>query len=93
MLMEIFMDGNSIFSFDFFIDKNIMNYINDFGFRSFIWGWFYESGDYNGADTYVVDYKQSTEEGYNKALSLQENKPDVDWHEFNDENISKYIAR
>ena len=53
----------------------------------------YESGDYNGADTFVVDYKQSTEEGYNKALSLQENKPDVDWHEFNDENISKYIAR
>ena len=46
----------------------------------------YETGDYNGADTFVVNHKEiDNEGGYLNALKMQKGKISVNWYEFEKE--------
>lgn len=47
----------------------------------------YETGTYEGWNTFVVDHQPATEEEYQNAVSEQEKKQNAEWYDFNDENI------
>ena len=48
----------------------------------------YEAGTHKGWDTFVVDHHSATEEEYRGAFSRQEKKQNVEWNDFNNENIN-----
>lgn len=48
----------------------------------------YATGTYKGWDTFVADHQSVTEEEYLDAISQQNQKQNVEWYEFTDENIN-----
>ena len=48
----------------------------------------YATGRYKGWDTFVADHHPVTEEEYLDAVSVQDQKQNAEWYEFNDENIN-----
>lgn len=47
----------------------------------------YETGSYEGADTFVVNHESVSENKYKKSVALEHGKKKAVWHEFNEENI------
>ncbi|MCM1046753.1 MAG: hypothetical protein NC417_14710 [Candidatus Gastranaerophilales bacterium] len=50
----------------------------------------YATGTYEGWDAFWADRQSVTEEAYLEAVSLQEQKQNAEWYEFNDENIATW---
>lgn len=48
----------------------------------------YATGTYEGWNGFTVDHQTATEEAWLDAVSLQEQKQNTEWHEFNRENIN-----
>ncbi|MCM1539971.1 MAG: hypothetical protein NC121_01790 [Blautia sp.] len=48
----------------------------------------YETGTYEGWNTFVVDHQPATEEEYLDAVSRQDKKQNAECYDFNDENIN-----
>ncbi len=53
----------------------------------------YVIDNHEGGFEYVVDHKGVTEEDFKKAVAIQNNKKDIIWHEFNNENIALYVKQ
>ena len=48
----------------------------------------YETGTYEGWNTFVVDHQLATEEEYLDAVSKQDKKQNAEWYDFDNENIN-----
>lgn len=48
----------------------------------------YETGTYEGWNSFVVNHHPATEEEYLDAVSKQEKKQNAEWYDFNNENIN-----
>ncbi|MBO7339512.1 MAG: M56 family metallopeptidase, partial [Lachnospiraceae bacterium] len=47
----------------------------------------YETGPFDGADTFVVEHASVSENEYKKAIMSEHGKKKAAWHEFNEENV------
>lgn len=53
---------------------------------------YYETGTYEGWDTFTVEHQPVTEEEYRNVVSRQEKKQNAEWHDFSRENIDRIFG-
>ena len=51
----------------------------------------YETGTYEGWNSFVVNHHPATEEEYLDAVSRQEEKQNAEWYDFNKENVNAFL--